>query len=148
MMTSSSSASIGAKVRAGIHRQLDTVGTKNSGALPQGVANIDALLHDLFVANEGRSYFTAKHKQAIAAIHVHLDGNGKALPEPGDKAVLETGEVYDLIASVNKPYARLDKALLRVALGKRLKGAECEAVIDESFKLGAPPVKLEVAPLT
>lgn len=111
-------------VRAAIRNALERIGHYNGHACPQSQSNVDALLHEAFVAAEGANHFKNRQEAARKALldeHVDADRLDEAVTRVTKTKTSEgfigvTGDVYALQVDITKGYSRLDQKKLATYL--------------------------------
>lgn len=102
-------------VRAALHKALAKLGYANSHMQPaEGSNNHDSLLHELFIASEGESYFKKRREAALDAVKRHLIEYNDGVDEiadaaPGTEQIMLRGGHYDLVVKKANPSSRLNK---------------------------------------
>ena len=101
------------------------IGTKNGLAPPKSQDPIDALIHEYYVAEQGRSLFEKRKKKALETLKAHDTQDvikktvaSTAKFEAGQTALLYDGEHYQFNLSTKAPASSLDKAALSNELVK------------------------------
>lgn len=120
-----------------LQKNLTELGHKNGFAPPKSQDPADALLHELFVANVGRSIFDKRYKKALEHVQHHDDQRKveQTVEEVAKSHIAKSvtvlqSEHYTLNLAVRGPATRFDKIAARNALAKA--GVK-EDVIDKAF---------------
>lgn len=136
-----------AKLRTSLMKALSKIGHTNGHNIPEGATELDAQLHELYVAGEGKSYFDKRHKSVLEQITGEEDIVSVVTNvAPGTTSTIARGKVYELILKKNQPATRFDKTVLKNELRKA--GVD-QLVIDKAMeaatKQSAPAKRFSVS---
>ena len=129
-------------IRDALFKAMKKLGYANGHKLPVTGNNTDPLLHELYIATQGASYFTARRKKALS----DLESNGflSDLPEPGDSGIVAKGKVYNLLVKVSNPANRLNHGKLIIKLAEYgISDSDVRKILDGSKTLSAPAKAIE-----
>jgi hypothetical protein len=126
-------------LRAKLRAAMDKVGRTNGHACPQSASNVDAHMHELFVAAESLAYWKTRFDEAkeaaldAAITPTELDDIVTRVTKnmQGETAILADGELYQLQMSLSKPSERFDKTKMHNYM--RVELALSSDVINRAF---------------
>lgn len=141
-------------LKAKLRKSLDAIGKNNGHAMPPSQSNIDPALHELFVASEAMSYWSARHDKAKEAaleacmtpdeLQAAIDRVVKN--DAGESVMAGEGELYIMSIDFSKPAARLDAAALRnhLRIECNLSAEQLDKAWDAATKKSSPAKRLKV----
>lgn len=111
------------KFRAALMKQLGNIGRTNGTAPLQSGNNVDPIMHELLVAQDGATYFDNRKRLAKQALLDAIDTTAldTAVSDAlkaniGSNVNVYDGEVYSVTCDIKRPALRLDQTKLRTAL--------------------------------
>jgi len=114
------------KFRLALSKALSNIGKTNGTAPGKSGNNIDPLMHELLVAQDGATYFENRKRLAKQAFLDAIDTTplDRALAEVintnvGGSVNVYDGELYAVTCDIKRPALRFDAVKLRTALIKR-----------------------------
>ena len=137
----------GFRVKQALTKALARLGTTNGHALPESHGNADPILHEVFVAYEGASYFDKRKKSAMKELQDSgmIDDADKVTA--GNSAMLLNDVHYTLTLDVANPSNRLDAKKLRTELIKQgIDSGLIDQCIAKATTANAAPKKFRVSP--
>lgn len=132
-----------AMLRAKVRKAMDKIGNTNGQTCPPSQHNHDPLMHELFVAAEGQSFFKKRYDDAkkkvfeAALTKKELTDITKRVTDTmaGESITPIVGEVYSLSIEVCRPAASVDETALRNYMRTDL--CLSPEVVDAAFKHAA-----------
>jgi len=134
-----------AAVRSALHQALKRIGNRNGHACPSGGSNVDPLLHELYVAAEGKSHFANRHDLAKQS----LKSNGllEDMPEGGQTKIMAEGHVYNLMVRVNRPSMKFSQSkMIDVLVEDGMDELKARALIDKAKEESRSSTYIEAVP--
>lgn len=137
-----------ALLRSALQKSMARLGYANGHAMPQGASNHDSVLHELFIATEGESYFKKRRDAALKAVKAYTVSNGNGTKRDttnyslgacieevgeGTEEVVFSAKLYGLFIKKATPSKRLDKKKLEaVLIAEGFNQADVLKMIDEA----------------